>query len=438
MDIEQKKNSPSIRRSALRDLAEKLLEKEAATCFVESGLDSTFLRAVETDTDNVFLFLEVAVIILITEADSTSSVLDHVFQSPTFKNIFKLLDVKGSLELVVRDRKSNIAKMSQAMMLEFRDALFEADIWQSGKPQMLTPRVLGLHCIELVVRKLCEHGSSYALLDEDIVRKMMNITRTELASSTPDMAVVERALSALQVNTISAPTTYNKIWSPAITTLFADVVPAILGHLNVESQSASQSMQLTLKLAIELTNHDTAACDILGTSAIIQPLLTHANMRYAQLLNHQAGEDYAVVFDFTVLSFGLIINLTESSDVARLAFLDNGGVELENAIKLFIRGKKCADDAESLEDTQMNVIYGCLAFSLGNMSRNKTIRKVVASLLPGGDIDMVLGAMQEFAAINQLADRKEFEGEEGHEVSRNFTERLRSMLGEVKVANGCK
>jgi hypothetical protein len=432
MDIEQRKNSQSIRRSALRDLAEKLLEKEAATCFVESGLDSSFLTAVERDTDNVFLFLEAAVLVLIVDGDPTPSVLDHVFQSQTFTNIFKLLDLNMSLEKLVRDRRSNLAKMSQTMILEFRDQLFAADVWAMIKPRSLSPRVLGLNCVEMVVRKLREHGSSNTLLQEDTVTKVLDIARLELASLTPDMAIIELALSALQVNTVSAPSMRDKIWPPSLIESFSNLLPAIL---SLADENAVQSMQLALKLAVELTNHNAAACDAIGTPPVVQPLLNNADKRYKQLLDHQAGEQYSVAFDFTVLSFGLTINLTEASDKARLAMVEDGGQLLEETIKLFIRGKQRADDAESLEDTQMNIIYGCLAFTLGNLSRNTLLRRKVASHFSSGNLDVVLDAMQEFAAINRLTDTKEFEGEEGHEVSKVFTERLQSVLDEVRAIN---
>lgn len=435
MDIEQTTNSPSIRRSALRDLAEKLLDKEAATCFVESGLDSNFLTAVERDQDHVFLFLEAAVIVLVVAADPTPSVLDHVFYSRTFQSIFQLLDTSVTLEKLVRDRRSNIAKMSQTMVLELRDQIYRADVWSTNKPQALTPRILALLCIELVVRKLREHGSSHTLLEEDRVKQLLNVTLSELLTESMDLSVIELALSALQVNTISAPSMRHTVWPPALIQSFAGILPSLLALLERADGDTPQAVQLALKLAVELTNHDAAACDTIGIPDVVIPLIRHANNRYIQLLDHQAGERYAIAFDFTVLSYGLTINLAEASDKARLAMLGDGGAALEQVIQLFVQAKQRAEDAESLEDTQMNVIYGCVAFTLGNLSRNSRLRQVVVQHLASGNLDAVLDAMQEFAAINRLADKREFEGEEGHEVSRNFTERLQTVLEEVRALN---
>jgi hypothetical protein len=432
MDVEETSNSLPIRRSALRDLAVKLTEKEAAKCFVETGLDSTFLNAVEKDTDAVFLFLNAAIVVLLVVADPTSSMLDHVFHSQTFSNLFKLLNLNMSLEKIVRDRKSNLAKMTQTMILDFRDLLYASDIWGQARPRSLTPRVIGLQAIELVVRKLREHGSSHTLLDESTVKNILEIAKLELTNTSPDVVVIELAMSALQVNTVTTPTTRHKIWPPSLTQAFADILPALLA---LSEDTAALSVHLALKLAVELTNHNVVACDVIGTSGTIKLLLHNANKRYTQLLDHQAGERFNVALDFSVLSFGLTINLTEASNKARLAMLNDGGVSLSEAIRLFVRGKKRAEDAESLEDTQMNVIYGCLAFTLGNLSRSPATRKAVASQFPNGNLSVVLDAMQEFAAINQLTDKKEFEGEEGHEVSKSFTERLQTVLEEVKALN---
>jgi len=335
----------------------------------------------------------------------------------------------------VRDRKSNIAKMSQAMILELRDSLFQADLWATNKPRVLTPRVLGLLCVEMVVHKLREHGSSYTLLEENIVAQILSITRIELSSQIPDMAVVELALSALQVNTVSAPSMRDKIWPSSLIQELASLLPAVLAALDKDESLATQSVQLALKLAVELTNHNALACDAIGIPAVIVPLLSHANKRYTQLLDHQAGEQYAIAFDFTVLSFGLAINLTEASDKARVAILEDGGIALTQAITLFKRGKQLADDAESIEDSQMNVIYGCLAFTLGNLSRSSRLRSFVAERFESGNLDTVLDAMQEFASFNRLADRKELQGEEGSEASKNFTERLQVVLEEVRALN---
>ena len=129
------------------------------------------------------------------------------------------------------------------------------------------------------------------------------------------------------------------------------------------------------------------------------------------------------------------MNLTESSEAARLAMIDDGGNALSDAITLFLKGKQLAEGAENLEDTQMNIIYGCLAFTLGNLTRNEVVRKVIIGQLPGATMGVVLEAMYEFAAINKLTDKKEFEGAAGHEVSRNFTQRLQTVLEEVKALN---
>lgn len=83
-----------------------------------------------------------------------------------------------------------------------------------------------------------------------------------------------------------------------------------------------------------------------------------------------------------------------------------------------------------MEESQSSVTIGYLTILLGNLCLNDEVRSKIRSRLPGQKNDMLVQKVREFIDYNQRVDRiaGQFEGEEGRETVRRFTERLMRVV----------
>lgn len=80
--------------------------------------------------------------------------------------------------------------------------------------------------------------------------------------------------------------------------------------------------------------------------------------------------------------------------------------------------------ADSVEESEHLVPVGYLTILLGNLCLNERVRRSVARLLPGNNINLLVQKVKEFVQYNQRVDQAEFEGAEGQQTLQNFTLRL--------------
>lgn len=96
----------------------------------------------------------------------------------------------------------------------------------------------------------------------------------------------------------------------------------------------------------------------------------------------------------------------------------------------------CVKQAESLENTQANIPVGYLTVLLGNLCLNETVRNKVRSYLPGRNLHLLVEKVKEFVSFHERVDRLtgQFEGEQGREVSQNYTKRLLQVVRKLERA----
>lgn len=140
-------------------------------------------------------------------------------------------------------------------------------------------------------------------------------------------------------------------------------------------------------------------------------------------------------FDILVLATGTLINLTEHSAVAQQHAIDEAALpSLTSIVNAFLEGQKRAEEAESVEQSAANVAYGYLAIMLANLCQDNGARQMIRSLLPGGKLDVLVAAVDEFVQHHQRVDGMESDGLESER--NNLTERLLGVLVKLKAGEG--
>jgi hypothetical protein len=428
-DIEGAANTLSIRRSALMELATKLMDPTALAFFLDRGFDRRFIKALHDVSDITSNFIVTAAVALMAEGGASSTVLQNISRSKWQNNAVGVFDVDMDIAKVIRERRNNLSRIAQASVLDFRDALTKSKLWTGVPPQNLSPRLMALKCLELTVRKIRGHGSQEDLLDEATIGRLLTIAESEVGLAKSDAIVLELVLSILESST-TTPAAQKKPagWPGKLVKAFSQMLPALI---------SLPCGDLALRLTLNLTNEDARACEVFGYPTIVQPLLQSINEHFHHLTNILNPEEKTMAQDRLTLCLGAMINLAEFSDKVRFSAIEGNGDLLNAAVQLFIAGRDRTGEADSIEAMATNVPYGYLAILLGNLCQNDRVRTRVESKLPGGNLALLVNAVDEFTKIHQIADRDMFDSDEGREVYSTFTARLQIVADKLRhVAKG--
>jgi hypothetical protein len=138
--------------------------------------------------------------------------------------------------------------------------------------------------------------------------------------------------------------------------------------------------------------------------------------------------------DILVLAIGALINLTEQNTVARRqAIHEAAQPSMAAVVHIFLKGQKHVLEAESVEQMEVSVVYGYLAIMLANICQDGEARSFVRSLLPGGKLDVLIAAVQEFVQHHQKAGAQQESGDTEEQWG-SFTEKFLGVLAKLKAA----
>jgi hypothetical protein len=423
-DIESTANSLSIRRSALMELTTKIMDQTALAFFLDRGFDRRLIKALDDISDVTSNFIVTAAIALMAEGGASSSVMHNIRRSKWQANAVDMFDVDQDIAKIVRERRNNLSRMAQSSVLDFKDAIIESKLWADSPPKTLSPRLMALKCLELMVRKIREHGSQDVLLDENTIGRLLAIAESHIKQEEADPVALGLILSTLESST-TTPAAQKKPtgWPIKLVRAFSQLLPLLL---------SSPCADLALRLSLNLTNENSRACDVFGSWSITQPLLQSINEHFGRLTDSLDPEEKTTTLDRLTLCLGAMINLAEFSDQVRLSVIDDNDDLLEGAVQLFLFGRERTGLADSLEVTAINVPYGYLAILLGNLCQNDRVRRKIQSKLPGGSLSTLVNAVDEFTKFHQIVDRDIPDSEEGREMYSTFTARLQIVADKLR------
>lgn len=430
-------DSLSAKRSALVELTMKLFDQETVTCCLDHGLDFQIVKNCSRTDDTWFNFAAITAIGLLIDGGANAGFLASFHDSKCFSYMSRLLDNdKGDINKLIKDRRANLSKIAQSTFLDLRTKLLESDFLPTNKPVKVSPRLVAAKTVDLFVRRVRELGSQDIILDIGWIVGLLATARyglqdhVEGRDTAPDVVVPELSLSALESSTLVPSSKAKQLgWSDNTLGMLAKTLSVIL---STDRPLPGTIEMLALRLTLNLTNNNPKACGIFATPAIVRPLLRSITTRFSLLSSELGEEEHLSNLDRLILALGALINLAEWSDDARLSVMDGSNDLLDEAVRLFINGRERAAEAESIQASQTNVAYGYLAVLLGNLCQNDKVCREVESKIPDRCLDPLIDAVEEFILFNQKVDKEAFEGDEGHEVFTQFTERLKSVVERLR------
>src|SRR3569833_1551255 len=143
----------SMRRSALLDLSQKLRDKSFLRQFRSHSGEATLFRDLGKETDAIAGYALCCILVTLL-ASSASTHLYHELKTQGISQLLAtLLPNELDIAAIAKDRKSNVSKHGQSVLLMTKSAILELDICESPQvaPPQLSPRTLALKCLELIL-----------------------------------------------------------------------------------------------------------------------------------------------------------------------------------------------------------------------------------------------------------------------------------------------
>jgi hypothetical protein len=422
----------SRRRGALLDLATKLMDKTFAEQMFRHGYENALLLECKTFADAPADFLLATILVLLLHAEPPSQTLGSFEEA--LPCIGRLLSRSSDIARVAKERQSNMSRSAQGDLATFTNTLkAHGALWGESQPPVISSRIVSLKAIDLTVRKLRAMGNKSELLDsESLTLLLPKGTFTGLQTNAGKAFEATLVISILEsLKTLSAAGS----WPDSCTTSVA-TLPAVFAE---EWQVPPDTKWVAYRLCANITNESTLVQAAFVERDAVRHImaeivhgfdLLHSPSTTASAPEANAKRD----FDVLVLAIGALINLTEHSAVAQQqAIHETAQPSLAAIVHIFLEAQKHVLEADSVEQVEANVVYGYLAIMLANICQDGEARKLVRSLLPGGKLDVLVAAVEEFVQHHEKAGAQQESGDTVEEWG-NFTERLLGVLAKLKAA----
>ncbi|CAZ81421.1 unnamed protein product [Tuber melanosporum] len=449
-DIEGKNVPLGTKRSGYIGLACKMVDKTFVRNFRANNFDTRLLKRVAKQTDEVICFTLAFMIARLLWEDSTVQVLSEVRANGALDMLARTLDFERDIKVVSKDKKTNMSKAAQGMVVELRTLVDKSTVFPQCKPRVYSAQIMGLMVLETVIRRLRATGIQDRIVSLDVLGKLVTMVKPFItptkAGKALDLLVLELLVSALEAWACGLDVEIETAFSKDELATLTDIIPTIIsqavtgdnGKFHVGDFDVKDILLLTLRLNINMTNDRIEACDALASSDLIPILIELIRSRFGILDGQLEEVPRLVNLDLLVLGLGLLNNFAEMSIPGRCSVLrkgETGVLLLDILVRLFLARFSKTEDADSLEESQSNVGFGYLAILLGNLCQDTEIRIAVRNQLPNKSLNILYESMEVFIAHHRKVDELKDESDIFYQLGEAhcaFTERLERVVRRLK------
>ena len=345
-DIDPKRAlSLTTRRNGLFDLYRSLAQPASCQAFIDHGLVDTFVEQFDESLDDVTSILVMSCLASVLGQRCPMHLLTLINDAQGFEFLGARLQSSEEVIKLVRKRVLNLSRVMQQEFVQFSESLLASSMWAEETPPCLTARTLSLHCLEALMRHLREAGCVVDAISQQMISSLVDVAASAVDTSNtssnlvPNISSTEfrQAISILEYTTTISPTTdmHKTAWTTASIEQTSQMLPTLCNH---NGDQWGKARLLLFRLCLNLTNESSSTCEIFGKPEIVQAVVSMALSGFRSLDDEDDDESYTIVLGNVVLALGLLTNLAESSEAARLQFLkrsQGNKTSLDRLLQLF-------------------------------------------------------------------------------------------------------
>ncbi|KZF22675.1 hypothetical protein L228DRAFT_247035 [Xylona heveae TC161] len=426
-DLEDSSPSSTTRKlEGLHTLLSKFSNRDFAQRLIDQDFDRRLLACLEGEYQGIISrsLLSMAVFFLL-RASKSPRTLRQAQGTKILQSIASLLDLRDDIRIVAESEKMSRSALQE--LSDVRDDLERSILWNAEVAITPSPRMISLRCLDAIMRGGREAGCNECGLSRQVTLELISIlvnnaqalSAVSVSVSKQQVIELEQILSIFESFSLYANSSLRESTSDhQVTSSLATCLSILLKY-----DDSDNIPIMSLRFLLNITNNDAEFCNALSHRSLIENLVHLVHSRLMALSSSS-------MLDTLVLALGVLINFAELSDQARyfmvVAQLNNDRW-LDASVQQFLARRDSIAEADSMEATHFNVVFGYLAVLLGNMCHNDAAAASIRALMPKGSLQPILDAVNEFLIYHKKVDTEMFGTENTPAEEMNFTAHLQQV-----------
>lgn len=337
-DIDDAVKSKSNPCNGFVQLCTKLLDPDSVRCFSDCGFEKRFLQCVTSDLDTLPASFAICAYELIRSGGIFSRTLLAPFL-PTFLDLSsKLIRLEEDMVSLMTKHQSFIASRASQRVV----SKLSSTIYGEQPAVKISPRIMGLRCIQSILPIYRETGDSTRAIHETLLRQLISLLIREFPDGPEDFPLQPESYQAL-VLTLSILEALTIPLGP-LANGYRDIYQPLSRLSNILDMTGRSDdddqyrhvLVLSIKVVLNVTNNDSSLCEAFSTPRLVNGLVNIIKREFEQVLGETLPKEDPL--DAVILALGTLINLTEKCESSRAIFIrptSNSSIPLKLLLTLF-------------------------------------------------------------------------------------------------------
>ncbi|CAH0024043.1 unnamed protein product [Clonostachys rhizophaga] len=401
----------SMRRNSLLELAQKLQRDDFAAQFRDHAARDTIAKGIGKETDIISGFAFTSSLVLFLSSNNAPHLLRRLVEERVGKMLSELLRIRDDITVLAAQRAMNVSKAGLASLRGVKSFLLRKPLWLQQRPSSLSPRTMALQLLSILHRYLETRYLEQVIQDSEYELQKI-IASEDLYDLEEDEVEVEEDTDTALVIVILESRSGAGIEATEGTQKMArasKISQFLQKTLENWPKEQGEAVTTTLKLVINTTNVEDGA-KAFGNTRTLQHLSRCICEGIRQVQEAVEKNTFqAGLYNELLLVLGVTINILEHHKPSR-ALIDQ--TSLERLAALYMGNHESIDDADSEQQSKVNVALGYLAVILGYLSLDPQARGVIQKHNNGSGLTHLIESIQKFSRLFSTVDNKmhELEG----------------------------
>ncbi|PWY63704.1 ras-domain-containing protein [Aspergillus heteromorphus CBS 117.55] len=406
-DIEDSSNSPSGTWSSLAQLCVKLSEPAFVRRFSEHGFNERLIRCMASNKDIVSASLALCAFRLIYLDASSSYTSLRSFWVKLLWLSPELLTNNDSILSLSASRATNLSQTVQRTLKKALGQISSVIIDRQVSPQ-LSPCLVTLSCIHFCLATFLIKGDRIGAIPAPLLNQIIELPLSQSEKSngsvSPDGSqLMEAAFLVLETYTmLSGVLGYEQPYSFRLLFQHHD---RFIGF--DQNDRNHQISTLYTRVILNLTNNHPSLCEEMANPEMVFNFVKIATAEFPDV-PEDSSKDENNSFNAVILALGILINLTEQSEMSRASFLkpaQNDMSLLQLLLQHFSAGLSYVKQMGSVSDVHYNVVIGYLSIVLVTLCLNQDAFSLIKVSMGGRGLTLILSTAEEFLQHHQMVEQ---------------------------------
>lgn len=312
-EIHEKIATPTILRNAMLRLVSLLQEPSTTRLFADKGLDLRFLDLPISKFDAVNSSLRAMVVLQLLTHSQSPLLISRMNEQQVEIFLVELLSNPRDLREIAFSREANMSKRARQDFRSLCEVSLKSITGLPKRPSYLSNQFLGLQCLRLVAEWKRDNAASSLSLSDLHLRKLIFTSVPQMSNrgfaNRDQCFSMGLAIFIIEAATMNAPELKHVV-------LGDEALDRITGILSLLPAEEQELRALTFELYINLTQAFPGTCVGFVKSEAFTSMLDQV-IAYFGSLEADTGLDKQSGFNQAILSLMCLINITETSEIAR-------------------------------------------------------------------------------------------------------------------------